>query len=61
MHCETCAKTRKPTKARPSTLKGNLDFNYRVHIDGINWTNSEGQMFHFYHVIDAGSNFHVAL
>ena len=61
MHCDVCAQSQKPRHARPAALKDNLEFNSKVYIDGIKWTNSQGQSFHFYHVIDAGSNFHVAL
>jgi transposase InsO family protein len=41
-------------------LKPLLDFNDKLHLDGIDWVNSQGKSFHIYHFIDAGSNFHVA-
>lgn len=37
-----------------------MDFNHKVYIDGITWTNSQGKTYHFYHMLDAGTNFHVA-
>ena len=38
-----------------------MDFNDRVYLDGVKWTNARGKHFHFYHVLDAGSNYHVAM
>ena len=38
-----------------------LDFNDRIAIDGLKFTNQQGQVFHFPHVIDLGTNFHTAV
>ena len=60
LHCEVCTQSGKPKHARPAVLKNALEFNSRLYVDGVKWTNHQGTMFHFYHVIDAGSNYHVA-
>ena len=44
----------------PIHLKALMDFNHKVNIDGISWSNQAGKSFHFYHMIDAGTNYHVA-
>ena len=49
-----------PKIARPSTLKHELDFNDKVFIDGVTWTSKGGKTFHFYHILDQATNFHVA-
>ena len=61
MKCATCAAHQKPKLARPSTLKSEFDFNDKIFIDGIAWTNWTGKTFHFYHLIDQATNFHVAV
>jgi transposase InsO family protein len=61
MKCSTCAAHQKPKVARPSTFKSELDFNDKIFIDGITWTNKTGKSFHFYHIIDQATNFHVAM
>ena len=61
LKCPTCAAHQKPKVARPSTLKSELDFNDKIFIDGITWTNKAGKSFHFYHLIDQATNYHVAL
>eukprot|EP00435_Cladocopium_sp_Y103_P031547 s3392_g8.t1 len=58
--CATCASVAPPKHQRPATLKPLLDFNDKVYVDAIEWTNQQGKTYHFYHVLDAGSNFHVA-
>ena len=60
MKCPTCASLKKPKIARPSTIKHELDFNDKVFLDGITWTNKSNKTFHFYHIIDQATNFHVA-
>ena len=32
-----------------------------MYLDGVTWTNRQGKSFHFYHLLDAGSNYHVAI
>eukprot|EP00435_Cladocopium_sp_Y103_P033773 s3413_g8.t1 len=61
MKCPTCASSQKPKISRPSTLKCELDFNDKIFIDGITWTSKQGQNFHFYHLLDQATNFHVAI
>eukprot|EP00435_Cladocopium_sp_Y103_P034072 s2488_g8.t1 len=61
MKCPTCASSQKPKISRPSTLKCELDFNEKIFIDRITWTSKQGQNFHFYHLLDQATNFHVAI
>ena len=59
--CETCAKCAGPKHQRPAALKPILDFNHRIYIDAIDWTNKQNKILHFYHILDAGTNFHTAI
>eukprot|EP00435_Cladocopium_sp_Y103_P060444 s1568_g22.t1 len=61
MPCDVCANQQQPKIARPSTLKDELDFNDKVFIDGVTWTNQKGKTFHFYHMIDQATNYHTAI
>ena len=61
LKCAVCAKSSQPKHQRPSTLKPSLDFNDKIMIDGISWTNHSGKTFHFYHILDVGSGYHVAV
>ena len=61
MHCSACFERQKPRLARPSHLGEPRQFNDLVAIDSIKWTNAQGQHFLFYHIIDTGSNYHVAI
>ena len=58
--CVTCAKHAPPKHQRPAVLKPILDFNHKIYIDAINWTNKQGNILHFYHILDAGTNYHIA-
>ena len=60
LKCSICQAKTEPKHARPSTLKDDLDFNDRISIDGLKWTNKSGQTFHIYHVIDWATSFHTA-
>ena len=60
LKCSVCAAHAAPKHQRPSHLKELLDFNYRVYLDGIKWTNRAGESFQLYHIVDAGTHFHVA-
>ena len=60
-HCSVCSSQSPPKHSRPGTIKEVLDFNDRIAIDGLKFTNSQGQQFHLYHIIDLGTNFHVAM
>ena len=46
--CSTCASVAPPKHHRPATLKPLLDFNDKLHLDGIDWVNSQGKSFHIY-------------
>ena len=59
--CAACAAHAQPKHARPASLKSMLDFNHKVYLDGISWTNNRGKSFHFFHMLDAGTNYHVAV
>ena len=61
MSCPTCQEARKPRHARPSRLHDCSDFNDKISMDGIQWTNKEGKKMHLYHVIDHGTNYHTAI
>ena len=58
--CDICTQNSMPKHARPSSLRDDLDFNDRISIDGLVWTNIHGKTFHMYHVLDWGTNFHMA-
>jgi hypothetical protein len=60
LKCSVCAAHAAPKHQRPSHLKELLDFIYRVYLDGIKWTNRAGESFQLYHIVDAGTHFHVA-
>ena len=61
LRCAACEKCLPPKHQRPASLRPFLDFNCKVFLDGMQWTNSQGKTFHMYHMIDAGSNYHVAI
>lgn len=61
LKCSVCSMQARPKHSRPGTIKESLDFNDRIAIDGLKFTNSQGQVFHLYHVIDLATNFHVAM
>ena len=61
IRCPACAAHVPPKHARPASLKPLLDFNSKVYLDGVNWTSNQGKTYHFFHVLDAGSNYHVAM
>jgi hypothetical protein len=60
MHCPTCFEQSRPKIARPSHLSEPRQFNDLITMDGVQWTNSEGNQFTFYHILDSGTNFQVA-
>ena len=59
--CSSCEAHSQPKLARPSTIKDELDFNDRISVDGLQWTNKEGKNFHMYHIIDWSTSFHAAI
>ena len=60
IRCSTCLESRGPEIPRPGAVKEELDFGDIVAMDGVTWKNSQGQQFHFYHMIDHSTSFHVA-
>ena len=60
MKCSTCTNEQQPKVQRTATIKDDLDFNDRIGIDGVTYTALNGTTYHFHHVIDYGTNYHVA-
>ena len=60
LSCSVRQNTKEPKHQRPSTVKGELGFNDCIGIDGVVYTNMTGTNFHFYHIIDYGTNYQVA-
>ena len=60
MQCPVCFEAQRPKLARPAHLSEPREFNELIIMDGIDWTSKEGMKFHFYHIIDAGTNFQIA-
>ena len=60
MHCSSCHERQRPRLARPSHLSTPRSFNDVVSMDAVTWTSQQGREFLFYHLIDSGTNFHVA-
>lgn len=60
MRCATCEATRGPRISRPSAIHSPCDFNDSISMDGFTWTSKAGKLYHFYHIIDYSTNFHVA-
>ena len=58
--CSVCDAHAQPKHSRPSAIRDDSDFNDRICVDGLKWTNSKGQNFHLYHIVDWSTNFHVA-
>ena len=61
LKCPTCQMHQKPKIPRPASLKQEYNFGDKVSIDGVKWTNKQGQDFHFYHFIDHGTNYHTTI
>ena len=61
MVCPSCFENQKPCLARPAHISQEREFNDLLMIDGIEWTNQEGIKHLFYHMIDAATNFHIAI
>lgn len=60
MRCSACCMAKRPKLSRPSTIKDQLDFNDKIAVDCLQWTNSQGTSFHILHLIDMGTSFHAA-
>ena len=61
IRCAVCAGNAPPKHAKPANLKPLLDFNHKVYLDGVSWTNRQGKSFYFYHLLDAGTSYNVAI
>ena len=58
--CDACSETQQGYRlARPSAIHANLGFNEVVGLDKASWTNSNGVVFSFFHVLDEGTLFHL--
>ena len=60
LQCPTCWAHQQPKLGRPSSIHLHRDFNDRISMDGVTWTAQNGVNYHFYHVIDESSAFHLA-
>ena len=61
LRCSTCQELKGPTIARPSAIHEPCDFGDVVSMDGVVWTNSQGDKFFFYHFLDQSTMFQTAL
>ena len=61
LRCSTCAIQSRPKVSRTATIRNAIDFNDRIAVDGLKFTNQQGQVFHLYHIVDIGTSFHTAI
>ena len=61
LKCSVCQMQQQPRLQRPATLKEELNFGDKISMDGVKWSNKQGQDFHFYHFICHGTNYHTAV
>ena len=61
LYCSACHENRKPSIARPSNLPRPKEFNGLITIDGVEWTSAQGTQHYFYHILDSGTNFQIAI
>lgn len=58
--CDSCAESSKGfDSSRPGVIHENLGFNQVAGMDTATWTSQAGKQFHFTHIIDEGTLFHV--
>ena len=60
LKCSVCQSQQAPKAGSPGSLRDELDFNDRIHMDGLTWTNAQGKNFHIYHFVDSATSFQVA-
>ena len=60
MKCSVCQAQKMPKHGPHGSLRDELDFNDRIHVDGFSWTNARGKGFHVYHFVDSATSFEVA-
>ena len=58
--CSACSMLSRPKISRPAAIHSPFDFNDVISMDGYTWKNRQGTSFHFYHIVDASTNFQVA-
>jgi hypothetical protein len=59
--CDSCAESSKGfDSSRPGVIHENLGFNQVAGMDTATWASQAGKQFHFTHIIDEGTLFHVA-
>ena len=61
LKCSTCLENQRPSIPRASALKSEGDFGDSISMDGITWSNHQGQQFHFYHFLDHHTMYHTAV
>ena len=61
LRCSTCLETAKPTIPRPGAIHEPEDFGDTISMDGVTWTNQQGQQFHFYHFVCHSTAFQTAV
>ena len=61
LKCSTCLETSKPTIPRPGAIHEPEDFGDTLSMDGVTWTNQQGQQFHFYHFVCHSTAFQTAV
>lgn len=61
IRCSTCAEAGRPKISRPSAIHETVDFGEIVSMDGITWSNAQGQSFNIYHMICQGTSYHTAV
>ena len=61
LKCSVCQMQQRPRLQRPATLKEELNFGDKISMDGVKWSNKQGQDFHFYHFLCHGTNYHTAV
>ena len=58
--CSTCQESQQPKLARPATIRSALDFNDKVSMDKLVFTNQQGSTYNVYHLVDHATSFHHA-
>ena len=61
LQCSTCKETQGPRIPRPGAIHEHGDFGDVVSMDGITWTNQQGEQFHFNHFLDQNTLYHTAI
>ena len=59
LRCATCERTRRPLPPRPSSLKSTPAFNTKLSLDFVYLHDSNGEKFHYLHILDPAGAFNV--